>query len=100
MQEAWSREFAGPLAGAWDGFTAALDGVRQLASGSRTPVYFENAAGDPFRVAAINLMLFATLVFAARGAASGCCGGCRAPTAPRWRPRSRCRSSFPVSRSR
>jgi hypothetical protein len=64
IQDAWSREFTVPLAGAWDGFVAAVDGVRQLASGSRTPVYFEVAAGDPFRIAAINVMLFATLVFA------------------------------------
>jgi hypothetical protein len=64
VQEAWSRELAVPLAGVWDGLVAALDGARQLASGSRTPVYFEAAAGDPFRIAAINLMLFATLVFA------------------------------------
>jgi hypothetical protein len=65
VQEAWSRELAVPLAGAWDGLVAAVDGVRQLASGSRTPVYFEAAAGDPFRIGAINVMLFATLVFAA-----------------------------------
>jgi hypothetical protein len=64
VQEAWSRELAVPLAGAWDGLVAAVDGVRQLASGSRSPVYFEAAAGDPFRIAAINVMLFATLVFA------------------------------------
>jgi len=64
VQEAWSRELAVPLAGAWDGLMAAVDAVRQLASGSRTPVYFEAAAGDPFRIAAINIMLFATLVFA------------------------------------
>ena len=64
VQEAWSRHLAVPLAGAWDGLVAAFDGVRQLASGSRTPVYFEQAAGDPFRIAAINVMLFATLVFA------------------------------------
>ncbi|HKP21240.1 MAG TPA: mannosyltransferase family protein [Thermoleophilaceae bacterium] len=64
VQEAWSRHLAVPLAGAWDGLTAAVDGVRQLASGSRTPVYFDEAAGDPFRIAAINVMLFATLVFA------------------------------------
>ena len=64
VQEAWSRELAVPLAGAWDGLLAAVDGVRQLGSGSRTPVYFEVAAGDPFRIAAINVMLFATLVFA------------------------------------
>ena len=64
VQEAWSRHLAVPLAGAWDGLVAAFDGVRQLASGSRTPVYFEKAAGDPFRIAAINVMLFATLVFA------------------------------------
>ena len=65
VQEAWSRELVLPLAGAWDGLVAAVDGVRQLASGSRTPVYFEAAAGDPFRIAAVNVMLFATLVFAA-----------------------------------
>ena len=64
VQEAWSRHLAVPLAGAWDGLVAAVDGVRQLASGSRTPVYFDKAAGDPFRIAAINVMLFATLVFA------------------------------------
>jgi hypothetical protein len=64
VQEAWSRHFAVPLAGAWDGLVAAVDGVRQLASGSRAPVYFDVAAGDPFRIAAINVMLFATLVFA------------------------------------
>ena len=64
VQEAWSRELKVPLAGAWDGLVAAVDGVRQLASGSRTPVYFEVAAGDPFRIAAINVMLFATLIFA------------------------------------
>jgi mannosyltransferase PIG-V len=64
VQEAWSRELAVPLTGAWDGLVAAVDGVRQLASGSRSPVYFEVAAGDPFRIAAINVMLFVTLVFA------------------------------------
>lgn len=64
-QEVWYRDFAGPLVGMWDGATAAWDGVRQLASGSRDHVYFELAAGDPFRVAAINLLLFAFLVFAA-----------------------------------
>ena len=64
VQEAWSRHLAIPLAGAWDGLVAAVDGARQLGSGSRTPVYFDQAAGDPFRIAAINVMLFATLVFA------------------------------------
>jgi hypothetical protein len=64
VQEAWSRELTVPFAGAWDGLVAAVDGVRQLASGSRAPVYFEAAAGDPFRIAAINVMLFTTLVFA------------------------------------
>jgi Mannosyltransferase (PIG-V) len=65
VQDAWSRELTLPLAGALDGFSAAIDGVRQLASGSRSPVYFEVAAGDPFRIAAINIMLFGTLAFAA-----------------------------------
>jgi hypothetical protein len=64
VQDAWSRELAVPLAGAWDGFAAAVDGARQLLSGQREVVYFEEAAGDPYRIAAINLMLFGSLVFA------------------------------------
>ncbi len=42
---------------------AAWDGARQLLSGGRSPVYFERAAGDPFRIAATNLMLFGFLLF-------------------------------------
>ena len=64
VQDAWSRELTIPLAGAWDGFTAAVDGARQLLSGQRDVVYFEKAAGDPYRIAAINLMLFGSLLFA------------------------------------
>jgi hypothetical protein len=63
-QEAWYRDFDFPLGGVWDGLVAAVDGARQLLSGSRTPVYFEAAAGDPFRVAALNLMLLGFLGFA------------------------------------
>src|SRR5215207_2985920 len=64
VQDFWHREFAGPLVGAWDGLVAAVDGARQLLSGSREPVYFTRAAGDPFRIAVVNLMLFGFLVFA------------------------------------
>ena len=68
VQEYWGREFAGPLGGTWDGLVAAVDGARQIASGARDPVFFEQAGGDPFRVAGMNLMLLATLVFALAGA--------------------------------
>jgi hypothetical protein len=71
VQDAWSRELGVPLAGAWDGFTAAVDGARQLLSGQREVVYFERAAGDPYRIAAINLMLFGAVVFAVVA-----CAGC------------------------
>ncbi len=64
VQDAWSRELTVPLAGAWDGLGAAIDGARQLLSGQTQVVYFEEAAGDPYRIAAINLMLFGSLVFA------------------------------------
>ena len=64
VQDAWSRELTVPLGGAWDGLGAAVDGARQLLSGQREVVYFEQAAGDPYRIAAINLMLFGSLVFA------------------------------------
>ena len=63
VQEFWARDFAGPLGGAWDGLVAAWAGARQLLSGSRETVYFAAAAGDPFRVAAHNLVLFGFLVF-------------------------------------
>ena len=71
VQDAWSRELTVPLAGAWDGLGAAVDGARQLLSGQREVVYFEHAAGDPYRIAAINLMLFGSLVFALVA-----CAGC------------------------
>jgi hypothetical protein len=64
VQDAWHRELAAPLGGAWDGLVAAWDGARQLLSGSRKPVFFERAGGDPFRVAGMNLMLFGFLAFA------------------------------------
>jgi hypothetical protein len=64
VQDAWYRHFAGPLGGAWDGLAAAVDGARQLLSGSRVPVYFTEAAGDPFRIGALNVMLFGFLCFA------------------------------------
>lgn len=65
VQEAWNRSFAGPFVGAWDGAAAAFDGARQLASGSRDTVYFEQAGGDPLRVGVQNLVLFGFLCFAA-----------------------------------
>ncbi len=68
VQEYWGREFAGPLGGVWEGLVAAVAGARQIASGARDPVFFEQAGGDPFRVAGMNLMLLATLVFALVGA--------------------------------
>lgn len=60
-QEVWFRAWAGPLGGIRDGAVAAWDGARQLLSGSRTPVYFTKAGGDPFNVAWHNIMLFAFL---------------------------------------
>jgi hypothetical protein len=64
VQGAWFRHFAGPLGGVWDGIVAGFDGARQLLSGSREPVYFKQAGGDPFRVASVNVMLLAALGFA------------------------------------
>ena len=61
-QDEWMRSFAGPFVGVWDGTVAAFDGARQLLSGSRTPVYFAIAGGDPYNVAWHNLLPFAFLV--------------------------------------
>ena len=63
-QDVWFRHWAGPFVGAWDGAVAAFDGARQLLAGSRTPVYFRSAGGDPYLAAAHNLELFAALVAA------------------------------------
>jgi len=63
VQNLWGRELAGPLVGVRDAFVAAFEGARQLAHGSREPVFFDRAGGDPFRVAGTNLMLLATLGF-------------------------------------
>jgi hypothetical protein len=60
-QEVWFRSFAGPFAGAWDGVVAAWQGARQLLSGSREPVFFAPAGGDPFVVARHNIELLAWL---------------------------------------
>lgn len=60
-QEVWFRSFAGPFVGAWDGLQAAWQGARQLLSGSREPVLFTAAGGDPFVAARHNVELFAWL---------------------------------------
>jgi hypothetical protein len=61
-QARWYRAFAWPFASVWQGTVAAFDGARQLLSGSRTPIYFARAGGDPFAAATHNLSLFAFLV--------------------------------------
>ncbi|MEA2220668.1 MAG: hypothetical protein QOJ35_3294 [Solirubrobacteraceae bacterium] len=62
VQEVWFRSFAGPFAGAWDGVVAGVQGARQLWSGTRDPVFFTAAGGDPFVVAHHNIELLGWLV--------------------------------------
>jgi hypothetical protein len=69
-QSLWYREFAGPFGAVKDGAVAAWDGARQLLSGSRVPVYFTKAGGDPYTVAAHNVANF-VFVVAAAGALAG-----------------------------
>jgi hypothetical protein len=63
-QDVWSRHFAGPYVGVWDGVKAAFEGARQLLSFQRRHVYFPIAAGSPFVSAEHNLMLLAFLLAA------------------------------------
>jgi hypothetical protein len=63
-QEVWSRHFAGPYLGVWDGARAAFAGARQLLSLQRHHVYFPAAGGSPFVSAGHNLMLFGFLLAA------------------------------------
>lgn len=60
----WSRHFAGPFGGVWDGTKAAFEGLRQLLSFQRGHVYYPSAGGSPFINAGHNLLLFAFLVAA------------------------------------
>jgi Mannosyltransferase (PIG-V) len=63
-QDAWYRHFGGPFSAAKDGAVAAFDGVRQLLSGARSPVYWQQAGGSPFIAAGHNITLFAFLLLA------------------------------------
>jgi hypothetical protein len=64
VQQAWSRHFAGPYVGAWDGLKAAFEGARQLLSFQRAHLYFPAGGEDPFVAASHNLILFAFLAAA------------------------------------
>ena len=66
-QDLWHRHLspAGPLGGIWDGLRAGWAGVRQLASGSHTHLYWPAVSAersDPMRTAAINLEYLGFLV--------------------------------------
>ncbi len=63
-QEVWSRHFAGPYVGIWDGMRAAFEGARQLLSGQRHHIYFQTGHDSPFVMAGHNLMLIAFLAAA------------------------------------
>ena len=65
-QQDWGRQFAGPLTGLWDAFSAAFQGARQLLSFQQHHVYFPVAAKDsPAIAASHNLVDFAFLLAAA-----------------------------------
>ena len=64
-QDVWSRHFAGPYLGVWDGLVAAFDSARQLLSFQSTHLYYPLAAGSPAVAAEHNLLLFAFLLAAA-----------------------------------
>lgn len=63
-QQVWSRHFAGPFLGVWDGARAAFDGARQLLSGQSHHVYFPAAPGSPMVAAGHNTVLFVFLLMA------------------------------------
>jgi hypothetical protein len=63
-QSGWSRHFAGPFGGVWDGLKAAWGGARQLLSFQRAHLYFPAGGGSPTIAAGPNLMLFAFLLVA------------------------------------
>ncbi len=63
-QQNWSRHFAGPYLGVWDGLKAAFEGARQLLSFQTAHVYFPDAIGNPKVTAEHNLIAVAFLLVA------------------------------------
>jgi hypothetical protein len=63
-QAGWSRHFAGPYGGVWDGLKAAWGGARQLLSFQREHLYYPTGGGSPMIAAGHNLMLLVFLLFA------------------------------------
>ena len=67
-------------------------GAPPAALGVREVVYFEQAAGDPFRVGGAEPDAVRLPRVRGGGARTGWSGGCRSPTARTWSPRCCCRS--------
>lgn len=63
-QDVWTRHFAGPYLGIWDGLKAGFEGARQLLSMQQGHVYFPTGANSPFVAAEHNLLLLAFLLAA------------------------------------
>jgi len=61
-QAVWSRHFAGPYGGVWDGLKAAWGGARQLLSGQSAHLYYPVASGSPAIAAQHNLLALAFLL--------------------------------------
>ncbi len=63
-QEVWTRHFAGPYLGIWDGLKAGFEGARQLLSMQQAHAYFPLGADSPIVAAEHNLLLLAFLIAA------------------------------------
>jgi hypothetical protein len=63
-QGEWSRHFAGPFVGVWDGLQAAFGGARQLLSFQRAHLYYPTGGESAFVSAGHNLVQFAFLAAA------------------------------------
>ena len=66
-QAIWHRRLVTPFQGIWDGASAAVAGVRQLAAGGDTPVYWPRSLRPPINTAALNIELFVALVLLVAG---------------------------------
>lgn len=61
-QDVWSRHFAGPYLGIWDGLQAGFEGLRQLLSMQQAHRYFATGGESPFVAAGHNVLLLAFLL--------------------------------------
>ena len=99
-QDVWSRHFAGPYVGIWDGAARGVRGRPPAALVPAPPRVLRRRQGSPFVMRRAQPDAARVPAGGDPGASWACCAGCRWPMASMCSRRSRCRSPIRSPRSR